>query len=535
MSASAILRRPLPLLAGACLIQLGLGIGVALASTHNHFVWYSGGDSTEYWTSSWLIGKGAISTAYVGYGVPVLWAWVPLFTGANMLSALPVITVIQLVVFVPLCVVLVWSIGDLLFGRQFARWAVALWIASPFLMLWGFRDDYAAEFRDFFLAPHWYGLTMMADLPSLVAVLAAAWATLRLAESRSSTDALLSGALTGVALGIKPANGFFIPAVAVLVASARSPRAVLLWCGGIAPPLATLALWKGKGRGTVPILSEGQAREAAGHRPVVAITNNYVHFDWSHFQTVLSDLHEVFWSVRLLEFLVIAGLLGALRRSPVKGAFLGLWFVGFCIVKGSNNLASIPATGYWRLVEPGFPALMFLAASVVFLVPRAGRAYAVVHPPRSLPGGRLTIAALLGLFVAVPFALMAVLPAAGSIRYARDPALGNDAPLSAGLRIVGVDTAAGEVRLSWRSPGTASTRSYYVVYRSQSRETCSVPAEGAKVCDLTMKSIALTRATTFLDHPGPGSHTYRIGLLANFRDRDDGSDLMLVGPATSVG
>jgi hypothetical protein len=532
---SALLKRPLPLLVAACLVQLGIGIVVAFASTHNHFVWYSGGDATEYWTSSWLIGHGALSQAFVGYGVPVLWAWLPPLTGASMLSALPVITVVQLVVFVPLCVVLVWSIGDLLFGRLYAWGAVVLWIAFPFLMLWGFRADYAPEFRDFFLAPHWYGLTMMADMPSLLAVLAATWATLRLAESRAPADALLSGALTGVALGIKPANGFFIPAVALLVASARSPRAVLVWCGGIVLPLATLALWKSKGRGSLPILAEGQSREAAGQHPVVAITNTYVHFNWTHFQSILSDLHEVFWSVRLLEFLVIAGLLGALRRSPVKGAFLGLWFVAFCIVKGSSDLVSIPALSYWRFIEPGIPALIFLAASVVFLIPRAGKAYAGARVPRALPGGRRTIGALLGLLVVVPFALMAVLPAANSIRYARDPALGNDAPLSAGLRIVGVAAAAGEVRLSWRSPGTASTRSYYVVYRSQSPETCSVPPEGAKVCDLTMKSIALTRAATFTDHPGPGAHTYRIGLLANFRDRDDGSDLILVGPARSAG
>src|SRR5262249_19737792 len=159
-----------------------------------------------------------------------------------------------------------------------------------FLMLRGFRSDYATEFRDLFLAPHWYGLTAMADLPSLVAVLAATWATLRLLASRAPLDALLSGTLTGLAIGIKPANGFFIPAVAVLVAAARSWRAAAVWCGGIALPLVTLALWKAKGKGNVPILADAHARVATGEHPVVAVTNTSVHLNWSHFTQELSDL-----------------------------------------------------------------------------------------------------------------------------------------------------------------------------------------------------------------------------------------------------
>jgi hypothetical protein len=50
-----------------------------------------------------------------------------------------------------------------------------------------------------------------------------------------------------------------------------------------------------------------------------------------------------------------------------------------------------------------------------------------------------------------------------------------------------------------------------------------------------MDSIALTRNPTYVDRPGSGRHWYRVGLLANFRDRVDGSDLMLVGPVRSAG
>jgi hypothetical protein len=219
----------------------------------------------------------------------------------------------------------------------------------------------------------------------------------------------------------------------------------------------------------------------------------------------------------------------------VKGAFLGLWFAGFCIVKGSSNLTSIPSLNYWRYVEPGLPAFAFLAASLVFLIPRSSRTWSAPHVPTELPGGRRALGAGLALLVAVPLALTAVTPAASSIRYVRDNSLGNDAPLSSRLRLTRAERSGSGVELAWRSPGSAPTRVYYVVYRSASPDTCTVPTAGGKECVLSMTSVALTRSTTYVDHPGPGRHWYRIGLLANFRNRLDGSDLMLVGPVSRAG
>src|SRR5581483_8039002 len=97
------------------------------------------------------------------------------------------------------------------------------------------------------------------------------------------------------------------------------------------------------------------------------------------------------WSVRVLEFLAVAGLLGALRRSAWKGAFLGVWFIAFVIVKGSTDLASVPSVSYYRYVAPA-------------------------TTPAALPGGLRTAgiaAVLLGL---VPLAVLAATPAASTPR-----------------------------------------------------------------------------------------------------------------------
>ena len=91
------------------------------------------------------------------------------------------------------------------------------------------------------------------------------------------------------------------------------------------------------------------------------------------------------------------------------------------------------------------------------------------------------------------------------------------------------------VRLDWHPVNTSSTSAYYVVYRSDNPNTCTYPPQGAKECDLAMTAIGFTRRTSYVDRPGPGRHWYRIGLEANFRDRLDGSDLMLIGPVTAAG
>ena len=172
---SAVSRiRVVPGLAVLSALQVAAAVWFAFHTSHNGWVWHSGGDSTSFWTETWAIGHRLVPPAAIGYGLPVYYAWIPLVTGASLLNGLPVITVLQVAVLVPLALVLFWLVADRLFGRTYAWFATALWVLAPFLMLRGFVKSYHTVFENFFLAPHWYGLTNMADFPSLVAVLAAA-------------------------------------------------------------------------------------------------------------------------------------------------------------------------------------------------------------------------------------------------------------------------------------------------------------------------------------------------------------------------
>jgi hypothetical protein len=536
-SAAARLRtaRPLPLLAVLCAAQLLAALWVALSATHNHFLWYSGGDATEYWTASWSLAHGELPQAIVGYGVPVLYAWVPLLAGTTLISGIPVIVLVQAIVFVPLALVLFWAVADRLFGRLFAWWAAVLWVVGPLLMFIGFGPRYATQFKNLFLAPHWYGLTNMADLPSVVAVLATSWAALRLVERRTIEDGVLTGVLAGVLIGIKPANGFFLPALVVLLVAVRKIKPLVAAAGAFFPALATLALWKERGLGRLPVTAYQETREAtAGHVVAAAGGGRYVHVDWGHLHDELLDLQEVFWSVRLLQFLVIAGVLAVLRRSAWRGTFVALWFLGFCAVKGSSERSSVTSVSYFRFVEPGLPAFVLIVAGLVFLVPRNGAPFDVPLPARALAGGRRTVGAAAALLAAVPLLLVVVASPAPEAHYARINELANDAPLSTALAVT-TTSAGNDVKLTWRRYDTGTTRSYYAVYRSSTSDGCSVPAAGAKQCLLTgMAPVAFTRRTTYTDRTRGGRHWYRIALLSNFENAADGSDLMLLGPATSA-
>ena len=518
--------RPVPLLAALCAAQLAVTAWFAFATPHNGFIWYSGGDASEYWTSQWAVGHLRLTQTFIGWGLPVLYAWVPLLTGTTLLSGLPVIVVFQALVLVPLTVVLVWLVADRLFGRLYAWGATALWVAAPLLLMWGMRrHDYRVQFEQNFLAPHVYGLTNMADFPSVVLILACAWATLRALDAERTEEWLFAGLLAGVAIGVKPANAFFLVAVVALLALCRRARGAVVYAVALAPALLVLLVWKQRGLGNLPLFAAGQVHEAAG--PVVATSaGKYVPWDPHHLGMELRDLMEVFWSVRLLEWVALAGVVAAIRRAPARGLFVVVWFVMFLVVKGSSNQASISTTSYFRLTEPGLPAFVLLAAALAYLVPHRG-----TRPeratPRPVPRWAVALTAVAGALV--PLVLVLALrpqPATGST--VRDLAHSTEAPISSALAAT-VSTG----RLSWRPVDGHGARLQYVVYRVDADTGgCAPPASGARECLFAGTAVATTRATSFR-FPAVAA-TYRVAAAANYTDEQNGSDLMLLGPPVTV-
>ena len=69
---------------------------LAFATPHNGWVWYSGGDATEYWTAQWSLAHGLIPQALDRLRLAVFYAGVPLVSRADARShGLPVIVLLQ--------------------------------------------------------------------------------------------------------------------------------------------------------------------------------------------------------------------------------------------------------------------------------------------------------------------------------------------------------------------------------------------------------------------------------------------------------
>jgi hypothetical protein len=532
--------RPWPVLAVLVAAQLGLGLFFAFATPHNGWVWYSGGDATTYWTEAWSIGHFVMPPAAIGYGVPVYYSWVPLVAGPSLMQGAAVIGLLQVIVLAPLGLILFWATADRLFGRVYAWCAALLWVTWPLLMLLGFVASYHWVFDQLFLAPHWYGLTPMADLPSVVAVLAAMWLTLRAVDERSATDTVLAGLLGGVALGLKPANAFFLPAVAVLLLGARRPRQAALWVAALVPSLVTLVLWKYRGLGYLPLTSSAYAQvhvAAGASMPLAFGGGHYVPFDLHHFGEELSSLREVFWSLRLIEFLVVAGAFGVIRKAPLKGAFLVVWFAAFGIVKASTSGSDFPSATYFRLAEPGLPALLLIVLGVGFCLPALGRRLPSPGPPdvewlRGLDLRKVVPAAVI--CALVPLVLIAAVQNSKTDLTARDENRVQEAPLTNQLHLRAVRGRGKAVHLTWTKPNTSGANVTYYVFWSGHDDGCDPILRGANHCKFnTMALLGETGATTFTDSLADYSQKwYRVAVAANYRGYH--GDLMLLSPAVRV-
>jgi hypothetical protein len=554
---NAVARRTPTLLVGvgrwleALPVVAGLGVLVALqvaqafwfafSTPHNGWIWYSGGDATSYWTEQWAVGHLQIPQAVVGYGLPVYYAWVPLVAGPSLLTGAAVIVLFQMIVLVPLALVLFWGVADRLFGRVYAWFAAALWVLGPALLLLGFVQKYHWVFDQLFLVPHWFGLTNMGDLPSLVAVLGCVLLTLRAVDLGSSTDAVLAGLVGGLALGIKPSNGFFVPAIAFLLLGSRRLRLTAIVAASAVPAVLTLTLWKVKGLGNLPLTSAyTQMHLAAGSTVVASSTSRYLPLDWHHFSEELRNLHEVFWSVRFLEFLIVAGAFGLIRKSSLRGLFVLVWFVSYGVVKAASSGADFPSATYYRLAEPGLPAFILLVVGVAFCVPAWGRRRAEpATRPVEAPIQWRRVAPAAILLGAVPLLLVGILQNPSKMHIARDENVVQEAPLSGDLHPAAHHAADGSTTISWRAADTGSSRPWYAIYYAPTKNSivsndngCSRPDHGANECFLnTALRLGYTQSTTFTDRaPTPG-RWYRVAVLTGYQKSVPGGDLMLVSNA----
>jgi len=306
------------------------------------------------------------------------------------------------------------------------------------------------------------------------------------------------------------------------------------WASGIVPAVVTLTIWKARGLGTLPLFSSYAPVHEATGTTIAITTNRYISLNWHHLSVEWSELGEVFWDLRFLQFVLVAGALGAMRRNLRAGLFVTAWFVAFCIVKGMSNQADISTTSYFRLTLPGIAALALLVPAIGFLWPGTRRAPAEIAPESWSFDVRSPLAVAAVALALVPLVVVIAAQPAGSSRSARLVPASTEAPISASLTPT-VNVNSGTVTVTWQPTSHAgSTKVAYAVFRTSGNDGCTLPPAGARECDLSAPVLASTEKTSITDRPGHGHFWYRVAAVADYKAMTSSTDLMLLGPAVSV-
>jgi hypothetical protein len=376
--------------------------------------------------------------------------------------------------------------------------------------------------------PQSLGLTAMADFPSTVACLVTAYFVARVVfdERPQLIDAVAGGVAAGSALAVKPSAALFLVGPALAFAYRRRLVSAGAFVAGMLPALLALMVWKQRGLGHLPILGSPGARPLAGGTelaagaPIAGLdVGKYFHnLGWQHFIDELDQLREHFWSGRLLQWLVVAGMIALARRSQTGLLLVGGSFAAYIVVKGSYQGAGIEDSSLFRIMMPIFPAFVICLASLPFLLP---------HAPRRLPEWRPSVRraatrrqwALVAAAIAVsgvaPLAAFAAADTRGGLDPANIGKTGMPIPVNIDL---GLDaTVRGRtVTLHWHGGQPAGGPVFFRVWRGPHDVFRCTIGTGGKLCNVSLPEIGVARTPEFRDRPAAGRWVYRVAIAANW-------------------
>jgi len=95
----------------------------------------------------------------------------------------------------------------------------------------------------------------------------------------------------------------------------------------------------------------------------------------------------------------------------------------------------------------------------------------------------------------------------------------------------------GRVVLRWNPAEPAGTRVFYRIWRSNAPNggaSCTPAANAPDDCELVMDDLGAHPGGAWVDRPGTGTWTYRLGLAANWLDSPDYGDVYSIGPPVTV-
>ena len=248
-------------------------------------------------------------------------------------------------VLAPAAVVAALSLGGAVGGRAIGVLAALLLaLLAPlgvFYALSGYRDTYVDR-----VLPEATGVasggSFAAGASSLVA------AALVIAVLRGDVErraAVLAGLVAGAGALAHPSGALVLAGIALAVAVLARPVEGMLVAAAAMP---------------------GVALATAVHGVALDVS-------WDAFTANMTGLREYLWSNRLLQWLPLAGVIGAARGSIPVACLLGGWFGAFAVVYGASPDLPTDDGSYLVAFVPALPAFCLLVACVPLLVPTLPR------------------------------------------------------------------------------------------------------------------------------------------------------------------
>ncbi len=379
------MRRLDPLLVGAVVLQWIVTAGVALVADHAGSV-YGDRAAVEAAVEAADMVAGGTVPATAGPGYPLLLAPLVALTD-SVGSVASVVTTINVALLAPLAAASLVAIARRAAGPVYAVAAAVVWSLAPVaaipLFVPRYRDTYVND-----VLPALYGLTVRPEFAAMALSVAAAALGMRAVEGAARAG-LLAGLFAGAACAVSPPAGGVAAGIVLALVVAGRRRALLEAAVGLVAALLPALLWRSQAPGV----------------PTVALGNP----SWASFQATMAQIREYFWSNRLLQWLPIAGAIGALRFAPPLSALLAGW-LGFATV---TIVATSPGLEGGRLfvaMIPAWPAYALLVAAIPALVPTLVARLGPRLTPRTCGGdvGGVAVVATLVLLAALPLAIVAL-------------------------------------------------------------------------------------------------------------------------------
>jgi hypothetical protein len=253
-------------------------------------------------------------------------------------------TLLNVVVLLPVALACVYVVAAGLAGPRLGVFAAASWALVPFALapLWDAR--YEVGYEDEFLVQA-VGLTDDGSFYAMVLLLAATAMAAQAIGDRSLVGAAAAGLLASAALQADASAVLYLAAPAAALLVARRWRTTAAYAVALLPGIVALVIRDP----ALPWVPDGGV--------------------WDNLHQNFLGIQEYFWSVRILQWIPVAGVIGVARRSIPLAVLLGLWLGAYVVAVGGDPEHTIGATTFLTALLPALPAYLLLAAAIPLLAP----------------------------------------------------------------------------------------------------------------------------------------------------------------------